>query len=276
MNKAYLCVITKNEGKDLAEWLLYHLFLGFDKIIVYDNGSTDNTRYLVEYCSQYGKVEYIYWPAPFSQIKAYSDCLKKFAKECEWIAFLDVDEFLVLPKHKYVKPFLESISKLPAVAINWRIFGSNNQKLITDQLVIKTFVRRALDDFSANRHIKSIVNTRYVDGVINPHFFQLKREKWYSFYRFKYRSADGGQITWIKPGKSINSGDSSIAVIHHYFSKSEEHYAKKLARGNADKNIERKDVFSFNDKNDLYDDSILKIYHDEIIKIEDIFRDLIF
>jgi glycosyltransferase involved in cell wall biosynthesis len=270
MNKAYLCVITKNEGRDLAEWLLYHLFLGFHKIIVYDNGSTDNTRDLIECCSQYGQIEYIHWPKPFSQISAYSDCLHRHKKECEWMAFFDVDEFLVLPKHKYLDAFLASIVHTGAIAINWRMFGSNNHKTITNQLVLKAFPRRAIENFSANRHIKSIVNTKFVSKVINPHFFRLKRKYWFSLDRYEYRDAEGNLITWIKPGKSIDCGGASIAVIHHYFTKSEEHYSKKLQRGNADKPIKRENTFEFNDKNEVFDDSILHIYKEEIVKIEEI------
>jgi Glycosyltransferase family 92 len=270
MKKSYLCVITKNEGIDLAEWLLYHLFLGFDKIVVYDNASSDNTLTLVEFCRQHGEIEYIYWPKPFSQIKAYSDCVKRFSKECEWMAFLDVDEFLVLPKHKYLGPFLESVANLEAIAINWRMFGSNNQKTITNLLITKTFIRRAYDDFSANRHVKSIVNTRFVDCAINPHFFRLKRKKWYSLDRYKYKNPTGDLIRWIRPGKAIDCGDASVAIIHHYFTKSEEHFMNKLNRGNADKKAKRENTFNYNDKNDVFDELILKLYQYEIDSIEKI------
>lgn len=81
MNTAYLCVITKNEGKDLEEWLLFHLFLGFKKIIVYGNNSTDSTKELVHDCMAYGSIEYIFWPKPFSQIETYDDHLKRFGKQ---------------------------------------------------------------------------------------------------------------------------------------------------------------------------------------------------
>ena len=274
MSKAYLCVITKNEGRDLAEWLLFHLFLGFKKIIVYDNNSTDSTNELVRSCMAYGSIEYVFWPKPFSQIKAYNDCLKRFGKECDWMAFLDVDEFLVLPKHRRIDSFLDSMAIHKAIGLNWRIFGSNGEKFIKNDLVTATFLNRAPDSFSANRHIKSILRPEITVKALNPHFFLLKRVSLLSFRRHEYVNSSGQKAFWLKPGKTLDTGDSEIAVIHHYFTKSEEHYQKKLLRGNADKKAKRMDVFKRNDRNELIDTSIIDFYKKEIEKIKEIMKSI--
>lgn len=274
MEKAFLCAITKNEGIDLAEWILFHLSIGFEKIIVYDNNSTDKTKDYVDACKYYGAVEYVHWPFPHGQLTAYADCLKRFSKDCDWMAFLDIDEFLVLPQHKLIPDFLNEISPYQAIAINWRIFGSNNEIVISQNLVVDTFFRRAIDSFSANRHIKSIVRPKYVDKVINPHYFKLKRISWRSLTRFKYHSPAGEVIEWLKPGKTITPGEANLARINHYFTKSREHYEKKIERGNADKKDIRKDVFEFNDKNEVYDTQILDIYKSEIATIRQVISEL--
>ena len=267
MEKAFLCAITKNEGIDLAEWILFHLSIGFDKIIIYDNASTDKTKEYVDVCMHYGSVEYIYWPFRCGQLSAYSDCLRRFGKHCDWLAFLDIDEFLIFPHHKFIKDFLKVISPYQAIAINWRIFGSNNEKIIKNNLVVDTFISRAIDNFSANRHVKSFVRPRHVAKVVNPHYFKLKRLSWYSVKRFTYNSPEGETIEWLKPGKSISTGQGKLARINHYFTKSQEHYRNKLERGNADKKDARKNVFEFNDKNEIYDSQIIDIYSAEIAKI---------
>jgi len=84
--KVYLCVIVKNEELDIAEWILFHLFQGFDKIFVFDNGSSDNTANEVDLCKKYGNIEYIYWPEPYSQNKAYFHAVKQYGSECDWMA----------------------------------------------------------------------------------------------------------------------------------------------------------------------------------------------
>ena len=42
-----VCLIAKNEERALAEWLAYQCVIGFDRIVVYDNGSTDATASIV-------------------------------------------------------------------------------------------------------------------------------------------------------------------------------------------------------------------------------------
>lgn len=275
MENAFLCGITKNEGIDLAEWILFHLFIGFKKIIVYDNNSIDNINIYINECKKYGDVEYIIWPRECGQLSAYEDCLKRFGKKCDWMAFLDIDEFLLFPKDRHVGNFLKKVSNYKAIAINWRVFGSSNQKTITKNLVTTTFLYRAPNNFSANRHIKSMVRPNAVSKVINPHYLRLKRKSFFSFKRFEYFSPEGEIIEWIKLGKSKKSGENSIAVINHYFTKSHEHYMKKLQRGNADKKQLRQNVFDFNDRNDIYDNQINDIYFLEIKKIKLIIEKLL-
>jgi len=273
--KAYLCVIVKNEELDVAEWILFHLLQGFKKIFVFDNGSSDKTRDQILRCTEYGDVLYIYWPEPGSQNKAYHHAIKNYGTECDWMAFFDVDEFLVLPKHKYINNFLESVNHLDAIAINWRMFGSNGQKSVSEGLIIETFTTRALDNFSGNRHIKSIIKPRLVKGVVNPHYFNLTRKKWYSSEKNQYSRPNGLPLEWIKLGKTKDTGAADLARIHHYFTKSLEHYEKKLQRGNADSVKKRLDVFNYNDKNDIADTTIIELYSDEIKKIREIKKLLI-
>lgn len=267
---AYLCVIVKDEELDVMEWVLFHLFLGFNKIIVFDNASSDSTREKIISCRNYGDVEYIYWPERGSQNKAYFYCIQNFGATCDWMAFFDIDEFLVLPKHKYIGNFLASIAEQNAVAINWRMFGSSGHHNISNALITQTFTNRANDNFSANRHIKSIVRPSVVKKVINPHFFYLRRIKWHSTKQYEYRSPNGSTLQWIKPGKTVGTGEADIARIHHYFTKSLEHYQRKIARGNADNARARIDFFERNNWNDIFDNTIIEIYSDEIRKIQDI------
>ena len=42
--KLGVVAIVKNEAKFIEEWVLFHLNQGVEKIIIYDNGSTDDIR----------------------------------------------------------------------------------------------------------------------------------------------------------------------------------------------------------------------------------------
>ena len=43
-----IVVIIKNEGKDIAEWIDYHIIAGVSKFYIYDNESTDNTKEILQ------------------------------------------------------------------------------------------------------------------------------------------------------------------------------------------------------------------------------------
>ena len=42
MYNAIVCAIAKDEDPFLKEWVVYHLILGFDHIIIYDNNSKNS------------------------------------------------------------------------------------------------------------------------------------------------------------------------------------------------------------------------------------------
>ena len=56
-----LVAIIKNEASYLAEWLEFHLLVGFEHIYLYDNGSSDNIREVVRCFVEAGRVTLIPW-----------------------------------------------------------------------------------------------------------------------------------------------------------------------------------------------------------------------
>ncbi|MFN7604764.1 MAG: glycosyltransferase family 2 protein, partial [Hyphomonadaceae bacterium] len=42
-----VCMIAKNEGPYLLEWVAYYRSLGFSKIVVYENNSTDRSAVIL-------------------------------------------------------------------------------------------------------------------------------------------------------------------------------------------------------------------------------------
>ncbi|QSR89274.1 glycosyltransferase family 2 protein [Methylacidiphilum caldifontis] len=53
------CLCVKNEERDIAEWVAYHLVFEFDAIFVYDNFSTDRTLEVLNLFVPLGKVNVI-------------------------------------------------------------------------------------------------------------------------------------------------------------------------------------------------------------------------
>ncbi|MDE6573026.1 MAG: glycosyltransferase family 92 protein, partial [Duncaniella sp.] len=119
-----VCAIAKNEGTYFKEWIEWHLSQGVEKFYIYDNESTDSTREVLQPYIEAGVVDYTYFPGYRMQLAAYDDCLDRHRLESRWIAFIDLDEFIVPRRHQSIPDFLSGFEEFPAVEINWLIYGS--------------------------------------------------------------------------------------------------------------------------------------------------------
>lgn len=86
------------------------------------------------------------------QNAVYNSMIDKFNDNYDWMAFFDVDEFLMLKTDKAVNAFLDKpcYNNIPALAINWRIFGDNGHTRVTDFGVLNRFTKcsKTLSDTS--------------------------------------------------------------------------------------------------------------------------------
>lgn len=89
-----LVCIAKYEEAYIKEWIDFHLCVGIDRIYVYDNDSPDLRRILQPYIEK-GVVVYKEIHGKARQLDAYNDAVYFFKNRTRYMAFLDVDEFLV-------------------------------------------------------------------------------------------------------------------------------------------------------------------------------------
>ncbi|MDQ2762188.1 MAG: glycosyltransferase family 2 protein [Pseudomonadota bacterium] len=59
--KTAVCVIVKDETRDLAEWLAYQVAVGFDAIIAYENRSSDATPDILDKSTRAIDLRWIPW-----------------------------------------------------------------------------------------------------------------------------------------------------------------------------------------------------------------------
>jgi glycosyltransferase involved in cell wall biosynthesis len=256
---ATLCAIMKNERPYVLEWVAYHRVIGFDRILIYDNASTDGTATLLKRLAWTNVVEVIEWPdVPngSAQMTAYHDALQRISTE--WVAFLDADEFLNLHQDDTVAGLLSRVPDTAgALGINWRIFGSSGHQNFQRGLVMRRFLHCASPDYPTNRHIKSIARVRCISRMLTPHACELRSGS--------YVDASG------RPFRVENAGFSPSvthqwAQINHYVVKSRAEYEAKKARGRAaypvghplkhDKFTD--DFWPAHDRNEDIDTSILR------------------
>jgi hypothetical protein len=104
-----ICTVVKNETMYIDEWVDFHIALGFAPIYIYDNMLAPDIELEDWYQKRYdihGYVRIIHFPHSPVQLAAYDQCIKVDAKDDTFVGLFDVDEFLVLKKHKNVVDFM--------------------------------------------------------------------------------------------------------------------------------------------------------------------------
>lgn len=210
--KAALCMIVKNEEQYIRENLSYNFKLGFDHIFLYMN----DWEYLIDLPN----ITQISWPGQVQQLNAYNDCLKRYSKEFDWIAFFDLDEFLVLKKHNTIQEFIMDFNTRNNIGINWQFYGANGMRYrnpIYPYSLLKQFTKRQKD---VNLHTKVIVNCKNKNKFwSNPHCT--------------------GDLSMDTNGKVFggpfnHNGPIDFCVINHYYLRSFDDWKQRLKRGRAD------------------------------------------
>ena len=237
--KVALVCIAKNEDNYIKEWYDYHMKIGFDDIIVYQNDWECNITEpnLIKYRVD-GKNK---------QLFCYNNFITEHQGKYDWVAFFDVDEFLVLKKHKNVKEFIKDYEDYPGIGINWVFFGDNNHNgVIDDYSVISRFIKR---EKKVNNHVKSIVK-------LTPELRMLVHNPSNTVIVDTNKCA-------FKSSFSPKQYDD-IAQLNHYFTKTKEEFIKKVERGRADAEFKRNyNEFNVHNINEVDDFTAHNFYFNE-------------
>lgn len=257
MKYAAACVHVKNEQDVIVEWMAFHLAVGFEHLYIIDNGSSDNTRNLIQNFSANDRVTYMFQPtgtpADFSTI-----FLKNFGDTFRWMAFIDADEFLYPSDGGDIRSALTKYEDVSAVGVYWHIYGSNGLEDKADGLVTDTFVQRAPCNYYLNRHVKSIVNPRKVIGPLGSHVFKVDGAFVDEQHRQLHDHEPFGYFENMEPSHDV-------LRINHYHVMSRKQYERKKLRGYFGINDEKLQInenfrmmWEAHDRNEVFDDSATK------------------
>ena len=181
IGKVAIVAIIRDELPFLDEWLAYHRRIGIDHFFLYINepDPTNTIRFLEPHrpytttIEWYGKSDSL--PGRNRQTKAYTHALENYLMCFEWVAFLDVDEFLVFNQHDDVKWFLSGFKdNVSSVSLNWRKFGHNGFFEAPTGLITSSLLRRQA---LPNRQCKSISKCSNINSIRSAHRCELKQGK---------------------------------------------------------------------------------------------------
>jgi hypothetical protein len=263
--------MMKDEAPFLLEWYAHHLAVGFTKILVYTNDCSDGTDDMLIRLEELGlgyhrRNDIPEGVKPQPSAMKYAQVEPKVA-EADWILMFDADEFLCINYGDgTLDPMLDAAGDANGIVITWRIFGSGNvvdwsRDPVSEQYLyaapptwnkgwgVKTLFKFDPDKWKIGIHRPSIKNkhleTEFPDTVKWLNGSGLPMEDY-----FKFRG-------WRSIRRTVGY---QWAQMNHYAVKSIDSYAIRKLRGNVNNKKDKynADYWSLQDRNEVYDDKILR------------------
>lgn len=275
----YLSAMTifKNEAPYLEEWLAFCLLEGVEHVLLYDNGSTDNPRGVLQPWIEAGFVELFDWPLHWksgAQTKAFQDALTKLRGRARWTAFIDLDEYLFSPTGNTVAEVLRQYEDHAGVIVNWHCYGTSGHKRRPNGLTIECYTKRARTSWARNRRVKTIVDPSLAIEPQSAHLFRVREGHALVTDDFKpvsvIRNANGRRRLrhlaallpylpfdpYAKTEPSIRRVSVSNLRINHYVTRSEEEMPLKYKDRDSLREWDRRSHARYHNRNEV-DDAIL-------------------
>ncbi len=248
-----IVVIAKNEQDYIKEWVAFHKVMGGDKIILYDNDSTDNMVNEIKPFINEGYVIYNKIPGEKQQLNAYNDALKRYSSLFRYMAFIDCDEFLFPVDSSetvlsVVEKTMKKYQRAGGVCVNWVMYGSSGHETKPDGLLIENFIYRSKVPGRGTGCIKTICNPDLVIRFNHSHYPIYKR----------------GTYGITPDGKKCSGWRNNINEyvglrINHYFTKSKEQWIERRKFDVLNpQNLRTLDDYYAYDNNDILDKEILR------------------
>jgi len=246
------CIFTniKNEHRYLEEWINYHIRLGFNKFILYeDSGSISHLDIIDKYHDIIDIDFYDYVlekdSLEFKDLTCFKHIIKNY-NNIDWIIKLDPDEYIVLPENQTIDDLLYNISDdIHQLTFMWKLYNANgfiNEPShdiysLRDTYIVPIDVDNLATYFDSNT---SSNNYRIGKSILK-----------YKYFLKEYQDKMDSLISPGYPHRFIDTEDfvSNDIFINHYITKSfEEFYNRLKDKGEYNKEYYRKigDFFVLN------------------------------
>jgi Glycosyl transferase family 2 len=157
-----LIAAVRDEGPFLLEWVAHHLTIGFDRIVIASNDSTDGTHEVLDAMAAAGFITHYQHdidPGKSPQAESYKALRRQCAVDAtDWLMVMDVDEFLNV--HVGDRSLQALIASAPdhadIIALNSATFGANGPDRWRPRPVTAQFHWRMPTHDTASSPVKSL------------------------------------------------------------------------------------------------------------------------
>ncbi len=228
-----IVLIVKNEARHIAEWAAFHHAAGVRHFIVYDNGSTDGTADVLRDTLPADALTVFPWDQKLkdgrsgaeihNQVLAYAHALRNFGAGFRWLAFIDVDEFLIPVTAPDLPTALADLSDHAQVSLPWHMFGRNGFEDAPEGGILSNYLLRS-DPTKATHSLnwKCIVDPARVTGV-RVHSFDIDGAG--------IGVNDMGTLATHKDRANRAFYSNAAIQLNHYYSRSNAELQAKINRG---------------------------------------------
>lgn len=199
------------EAEYIAEWLDYHLSVGFDKFIILNKDVTGGVEQILRPYMEQGSVEEIYREVKanvWDEFPGFKETVKKLHGEAFWFVWIDLDEFWVPPSwadnlRDAIMPFtnMRTASSPKAFHGHWLTFGESPwaQRPAPGTPVTVAFTRRHLKTHPMSKQLSLIDAVDFDAENWSMHSIELRDP----YRRSGYNMLIGPLILWWESFEDI-------------------------------------------------------------------------
>lgn len=227
---------VKNEASYIEEWIRFHTAIGVRHFHIYDDGSTDGTMDILRSLLPADALTVVPWIMRMrdqatsvvlnGQAIAFAHALLNFGGRYDWMAFIDVDEFLLPRRDRTLEEALRHVKGFPNISLPWHMFGHGGHRVRPAGPVCLNYTARVAHPERQGgnaSNFKCIVDPTSVTGV-SVHRFWTKA--------FGDRTSnDAGMVASVRDRKAEAFYSAENLQLNHYYLKSQQELAEKVARG---------------------------------------------
>lgn len=215
------CSIVKDEDSYIDDFVKIHKHLGVEFFLFFDR----SVNPLSERYKGRSDIKVIHFPEPNRHAHAWREGVKYLTGKSKWVQFIDIDQVVVPQSVNDLRTMLLPYEPYASLGLNWHSFGSAGRETEPDTSTYLAYTKRAKPTQPINNHIQSIVQPDKIlpDTWSDPHHPPVKP----------------GQ-TQINERHQVFKGPfnkppiQEVGFIAHYYTRSREYWAKKIAKQRAD------------------------------------------
>ena len=233
---------ARGETAYITEWLLYHQTIGFDHVYLYcnDEDPTDLYTQVLPFCRGDAPfVTFHHFPFPGQQFHMMMHALRHHKDASHWVAFLDVDEFLVLHGLDGIQDYLRRCpANWDSINFNRSVFGNNGYIDRPPGSVLTTYTRRENRLHPASKTItrSAKIDLARITGILSfwhgwgnvfgPAFHAVNA----AGVPMDVVTGDDGGATYVQFAET-EGRIRRIGYVNHYAFKSARDFERRMQRG---------------------------------------------